>query len=182
MSEPFLMFDQVIQVSAPLSGYRLVPGTEDSLGLPVEAFLRLYAVDTSGNVKRMQALLDVLALVEEIRSEEEALQLLRLETAPETHFLFPNSHYLDVRVCTTLERIGDVTERAAVAAGYLPPSCVAIGDGFDASRDLVRLDSDEGRVLVRLSEHLSRAASYRLISETLIGIIDPSEIMLPDYE
>jgi hypothetical protein len=177
-----LMSDLAIPVGAPLSGYRLVPGTERPLGLPVEAFLRLYAVDDSGTAKPIQTLSDVLALVDEVRSEEEAVELLRLETAPETHFLFPDSRYLDVRVCRTLERAGDLTERAAVAAGYQPSSSVAIGDGFDVFRDLVRLDAGSACVLVRRCEHLSRAGNYRYLSETPIAAINPSEILLPDYE
>ena len=182
MSGPFLMFDKQISVSALPPGYRLVPGTEGSLGLPIEAFLRLYAVDASGTAKRVETLSDVLALVKEVRSEMEALQLLQLETAPDTHFLFKNSRYLDVHVCTPIERVGDMTEAAAVAAGYRNPSLEVVEDGYQLSRDLVRLKGDDAPALVRRNEHLSRTASYRLLSESTISLIDESKIMLPDYE
>jgi hypothetical protein len=177
-----LMFDRVIPVSAPLSGHRLIPGVEGSLGLPVEAYLRLYAVAAAGAAKRIETLDDVLALVEEVRSKEEAIQLLCLETAPETHFLFPNSHYLDIRPRDTLERIGDVIESAAFAANYRPLLCEAVGDSFNVSRDLIRPDTGQACILVRRTEYLSRAATYRLVGETPIGAIDSSKILLPDYE
>lgn len=176
-----LMFNLEIPVSASLSGYRLVPGTDRPLGLPVEGFLRLYAVDPSGTPRLIRTLLDVLTLVQEVRSEEEAAQLLCLDTAPQTHFLFPEARCLDVRPCTRLRQPGDVIERAAFAAGYRAPTCVADGDVFRMSRDLVRLD---GRpyVLVRRTEHLSRTAKYCLVGERALGVIDSSEVMLPQYE
>jgi len=182
MGEVQLLFDLEIPIGAPLSGHRLVPGTEGSLGLPVEAFLRLYAVDAAGTPKRMRNLIDVLGLIEAVRSEEEAMELLRLETAPETHFLFPHSHHIDARVCRALERIGDVTERGAAAAGYQAASCLALGEGFEATRDLIRLGPSNPLAVVRRREHLSRTAQYRLIGDTTLGAIDRSEILLPEYE
>ena len=176
------MFDREILSDLPMSGYRLVPGTEGNLGLPVEAFLHLYAVDKAGNVKRIRTLVDVLELVEEVRSEEDAMRLLTLETSPETHFLFDDGNVLDVRVSSTPERPGELTERAAISGGYRPPSCVAVGDGFDLTRDLVRFDVDGRCDLFRRIEHISRAAKYSIIAETPIGTIDCSEVVLPEYE
>lgn len=177
-----LMFERAISIDVPLSGHRLVPGIEGSFGLPVEAFLRLYAVDASGSARRMQSLVEVLALVEAVRSEKEALQLLQLETSPETHFLFPNCRDLDVRLSRSLKKPGDLTERGAAAAGYRAPSCVAVAEGFDVCRDLVRIDPADSPMLVRRKEHLSRTAEYHLVSETVIGSIERSEIVLPRYE
>jgi hypothetical protein len=179
---PVLLFDQTIPLTASLSGHRLVPGSEGALGLPVEAYLRLYAVSASGDVQQVHSLEEVLALVEEIRSEQEALQLLRLETAPETHFMFPTSHYVDVRPRTTLEQVGDVPARVLAAAGHLPPSSAADADGFTVIRDLVRVGSGDDCTLVRRHERISRDAVYSLVSETPLGGIDCSEMLLPDCE
>lgn len=177
-----LMFDEEILIGIPLSGYRLVPGTEGTLGLPSEAFLRLYAINGLGTVKRIEDLKDVLVLVEEVRSEKEALQLLRVETAPETHFLFPSSRYLDIRVCRVPQFVGDVTESAADIVGYRPPFCISTEDGFRVTRDLIRLDADNVCILVRRTEHLSRVAAYSLLEEISVGKINCADIILPDYE
>jgi hypothetical protein len=177
-----ILIDREIKVKAPLSGYRLVLGTRGPAGLPIEAFLRLYAVAASGIVKPMNNILDILSLVQEIRSEEEAMELISITTAPDTHFLFPGSPYLDLRICTALEHAGDVIESSAIAAGYQHPACTAQGDGFDITRDLVRLDPGDTCVLIRRSEHVSRSGTYNLVSEVPIGPIDCSDILLPDYE
>ncbi len=176
------MFDQKLPIRAPLRGYELVPGAEGAVGLPLEAFLRLYAVDVSGNAVCMRSLQDVLPLVQRVRSQEEAIQLLCIETAPETHFLFPDSPYLDVRVRSVLEEPGDVVKQAAVAVGYRPPSVVADENGFDLTRDLIRTGKVGVVDLVRRKEHLSMAAEYRLIEEIELGQLQNSDVLLEEYE
>src|SRR5262249_30840440 len=153
-----------------------------SLGLPVEAFLRLYAVDASGSARQIRNVAEIMSLVERVNSATEAVQLLQLETSPETHFLFPDAHYLDVRVSAALERPGGLTEHGAIAARHTPLVAVMCEDGFEVSRDLVDISAPDQYALMRRREWVSPSGGYCLISETPVGSVPPAEILLPEYE
>ncbi|HXK18841.1 MAG TPA: hypothetical protein VNG33_13615, partial [Polyangiaceae bacterium] len=151
------------------------------VGLPLEAFTRLYAVDSNGEPRQMRRLADILSLTPQVVSEQQAYQLLRLETAADKHFLFPESDSLDVRVVSKLERPGDITDAVARRSGYLGPAMTTSEDGFYLRRDLIRV-AGSSIALVRRTEQLSRSAQHRIVTQSEVAELAPADVLLPDYE
>jgi hypothetical protein len=183
-----LLFEQEIDIGLPLSGYRLIPGYKGEAGLPLEAFLHLYAVNDAGERVLIAGPNDLSPLVERVSSEEAAWRFLRLFTAPATHYLFEkNTYVIDIRVREAGEEaaIGTISPEVARSVGYQPPQMRLEDDEYIAQRDLARVDAARPSgpaTLLRRREALSQAGVYRFIEDRVVGEIERKNVYIPYYE
>jgi hypothetical protein len=188
MEDVTLLFDRQLDVGVPLAGSRLVPGMGPEGGLPLEAFLRLYAVDQSGKAVLIAGPADLAPLVTRVGSEEAAWRFLRLFTAPETHYLFQKDAYtIDLRVAAPGEarEVGTITPDDAARFGYQPPQMTFDGGEYTARRDLVHAApaaQSKPATLVRRREALAEDGAYRLVDERDVGPIARTAVIVPAYE
>lgn len=188
MSDVTLLFDRKIDISIPLSGYQLIPGYQGEVGLPLEAFLRLYAVSDQGNIILIAGPDHLSKLVYRINSEEEAWNFLRLFTGPKTHYLFQKETYIvDIHVLTPGEvaGIGAVSPEIARQIGYQPPQIRLEGHEYIAQRNLASASAarPSGSVtIIRRHEVLSQNGTYRFINDYMVGKTERINICIPYYE
>ena len=188
MQDVTLLDDREVKTGLHLSGFRLVPGYQGEVGLPLEAFLRFYAVNDEGKVLPINSPQDLSPLVSGVNSEEEARQFLLFFTSPETFYFFrTDTATVELRVGTPSAHApaGTVTREAAERINYEPPQTRSEGDSWVAVRDLARasMTSPSARATaVRRRESVSRSGDYRLIGEETLGRIERDEISLPYFE
>lgn len=187
MSDVVLFFDRAIDLGIPLSGYRLIPGAPDTAGLPLEAFLKLYAVDDQGKQILIAAPSDLSPLVQHIPDQAAAWRFLHLFTAPDTHYLFQKDEYtLDLRLATDgNEGPGTISPELARSFGYDPPRMLHEGDKYQAVRYLVRaraVESPDPAVILRWRESLSEDGAYSLLEERVITQVERYLVHVPSYE
>ena len=187
MDDVTLMPDQEVAIGLPLSGYRLIPGYQGMLGLPVEAYLRLYAVNDQGDRRLIADPGDVSPLVERIGSEEDAWRFLRLFTAPATHYLFQKQTStvdLDAPAPGQPAGIGSISPEVARRIGYQPPEMRLENREYLATRMLVRASAGAGggATVLRRREAVGVDGSYRLIADEEVAQLDRGEVVLPMYE
>jgi hypothetical protein len=182
-----LLEDQEVQLGLPLSGYRLIPGYTGHLGLPVEIYLRLYAV--KDQEKRLIASPDDLSrIVTHIDDQDAAWRFLRLFTAPATHYLFQKGLYtIDLEVSSPGLQTGEgmISREVAQRIGFQPAEMTRENHQYVASRDLVRANAIERGALaevLRRRETLSEGAAYCLIEDRVKGRIAREDVAFPSYE
>jgi hypothetical protein len=182
-----LLFDQEIHLDLPMTGYRLIPGYSGQFGLPVEIYLRLYAVKDEEK-KLIASPDDLTRIITHIDDEEAAWRVLRLFTAPETHYLFQKDIYtIDLNVAAPGSPTGDgmVSPDVAQRIGYQPPKINLENHQYIASRDLVRANAMERSALaevLRRHEALSEDADYCFIEDQVKGKIARQDVRIPSYE
>jgi hypothetical protein len=187
MGDVVLFYDREIDLGIPLSGYRLIPGAPDSAGLPLEAFLQLYAVNNQGNQVLIATPADLSPFVTRIPDEAAAWRLLHLFTSPETHYLFQKDEYtLDLQVTTNGSvGPGSISSELARSIGYTPAQIVHEGANYRATRDLVRASavaSPAPATIVRRRESLGEDGTYRLLEERAIAQVERYAVHVPSYE
>ena len=182
-----LLFDQEIDVGLPRSGYRLIPGYAGHLGLPVEVFLRLYAV--KGDEKRLIANPgDLSGIVTSIDDEDAAWRFLHLFTSPDTHYLFQKGAYtIDLALSPdgTVAGVGMISRDVNQQIGYRAPEMVLEDREYVSSRDLIRANSVDRSAFVdviRRRESVSEGGRYRFIEDKAKGRIARSDVPFPSYE
>jgi hypothetical protein len=184
----FLVREREIQSGFVLRGHRLIPGSEGEVGLPLEAFLRLYAVRGTEKPIRIDGPADLAPLVSSIDDEEAAWRFLRLFTAPETSYLFHKDCWLiELRSRSSGEAAvaGTVDPAIARAAGLSPPTMAVTPDGYIAEHDLFCASPSEGRTagkVCRRREYVARSGVYRVLDHRIVGRLDPADVVLPRYE
>lgn len=180
--EVTLFFDQEIKLDLELGGYRLIPGCREECGLPMEAFLILYAVKDDEKIL-ITGPTDLSRLVARIRNEDEAWRFLRLFTSQETHYLFQKKSYLiDLFLSSdTPSGYGRISPETASRISYKTPTIRLEHHEYFVCRDLVCATRNEISV-IRRREALAETGKYRMIEEKQLGKLKPEEILLPSYE
>jgi hypothetical protein len=140
-----LLFTQELKLDLPLSGHRLIPGYGEKMGLPVEVYLRLYAVKNEEKTL-ITGPSDLSRFVTRINSEETAWRFLRLFTAPETHFLFQKGTY-------TVE-LGILPPGLAGGTAMISPD-LAVRVGYEAP------ESEAGKATLSCKSRLGSSESSR---------------------
>ena len=188
MQDVTLLDDREVMTGLDLSGYRLVPGYQGEVGLPIEGFLRFYAVSNEGKVLPINSPQDLSPLVSGVNSEEEARQFLFFFTSADTFYFFrTDTAIVELRVGTPSPHApaGTITREAADRINYEPPQMSSEGDLWVAVHDLARASvtsPSAGATAVRRRESVSRSGDYRLIGEEALGPIERDEISLPYFE
>lgn len=183
-----LLFDRELTPGFSVPGYRLIPGYSGEVGLPFEAFLRLYAVKDETERVLISGPGDLSPLVGPIKNVEAAWSFLCLFTAPETHYLFQKDVYiLDLTVARSDEdrALGEISAVIARKIGFQPPRIEMSNQEYVATRDLVRIDTRglaRSPVVLRRKEGLSASGAYRFIEERAIGEVERKDVTLPAYE
>ena len=106
--ELWVLKDEAIRVSFKTDGYSLHKGGTGSLGLPVEAFLRLVAVKGNEMIA-IQKPSDLAGKVV-IENPSQALEFVRLFTSIATEYLFPEIDHLEAVLTPNGEAAGEYTE------------------------------------------------------------------------
>jgi hypothetical protein len=182
-----LLPDQALAPGFLRPGWRLVPGYAGEAGLPLEAFLRLFAVGGEGGPARIARPEELAPLVDRIRGEEDAWSFLRLFTSPGTFAWFPD-------VALVEPGIGDpggpgevaaILPEAARRLGVQPPRMTRSGQEYRALRDLLRVrpgGPSAPLAVVRLEEALGEDGTYRVVDERRLGTLSPGEAWVPYFE
>lgn len=182
-----LLPDQEILIDLPLSGHRLIPGYSGHIGLPMEIYLRLYAVKAEEKTP-IAAPDDLSRFVERIDDEEAAWRFLRLFTGPDTHYLFQRGFYtIDLRVGRpgSESAVGMISPGESQRLRYQQPEIKLVDDGYLAERDLIRahpVDRSAPVQVFRRREALSRDGGYVFIEDEVKGEIGRREVPFPSYE
>ena len=188
MNNVTLLFDREIQIAVPLKGYRLIPGFEGQGGLPMEAFLRLFAVNEKGDRAKISGPSDLSPLVAAVRNEREAWSFFRLFTGASTHYLFRTDTYVvDVQIAVSrdIQSIGDISAEGARKAGLTEPELTHKDSEYSASRDLLRVgvrNSNPAPVILRRREAISETGKYRFIEDAVVAEVSRTDVLLPNYE
>jgi hypothetical protein len=177
-----LLYEREIDLGVDLAGYRLIPGFRGEVGLPLEAFLELFAVRGAEIVPVTPERLP--SLIERIEDEEDAWKVLRLFISPETHFLFKKDVYV-LDLVPDPSRVGGIAPETAERIGYLEPEMRREDEKFVARRDVVQFEAGRPSpqpLALRWRESLSREGAYQLLDEQTIAELSPEEVTLPYYE
>lgn len=160
----WILKDQPIRVSFDTKGATFYKGVRGVLGVPMENFLRLISVKDDEKVE-VPTVSDLKGRVV-IANPEEALEFVRLFTSPSTHYLFPDSDYIEPTVETQQEHnltLASVTARAEQGE-------------FVIERNLVSRDGK----LVRAIERVTGDGDYSLEGTAIID--EHSPISYPLYQ
>ena len=160
----WILKDQPIRVSFDTKGATFYKGVRGVLGVPMENYLRLIVVQGHDKVE-IPTVADLKGRVV-IESPEEALDFVRLFTSPATHYLFPDSRYLE----PTAEQLQE--EHLTLK----PVTSNEENGAFVIERNLV---SREGK-LVRATEHVTTEGDYSLEGTDVID--EHSPIGYPLYQ
>ena len=170
------LYDDVV-VGLDLGDSRLARGYCGELGLPIEAFLRLYAVRDRHVVARIDEPADLTSLVRAVSTADEALAFVRLFTNPSTIHLFGSAELI-------LE-VGpaDLEPHAVESFGVVGPRVGRQGNGFIVVRELVSAASVGARQrLIRRTETVSTSGEYRHVGDDELGELEPGTVCLPYVE
>jgi hypothetical protein len=186
MERVTLLFEQEINIDLPLAGRRLIPGYRGQFGLPVEIYLRLYAVKDED-----KALIagpdDLSRFVTHIVDENAAWRFLRLFTSPETHYLFQKEVFsVDLKVSAgPKSEVGGISPNVARRIGYQPPEIKRETNEYVARRDLVRADAKNRQkqaTALRRREALTDDGQYRFIEDKILADLSRTDVVMPSYE
>lgn len=182
-----LMPERAIEVSpGELADCRLIPGCPGELGLPIEAFLRLYAVRDQRILGQITGPEDLTAFITAVRSAEHALGFVQLFTDPATVHLFPGQRLtIDVSLASDdgVAEPGALSPRRWRESGATAPRVEADSDGFRITRTVVSADAvGARRQLLRRVERVSSQGGYRHVGDTVIAELAPDEIRMPFAE
>ena len=170
----WILDDEPIEVSFDTKGYSWFKATSGGLGDPSEAFLRLIAVKQDEQIV-IQTIPDLAGRVI-IRSPEEALEFVRLFTSVATHYLFPDSQYLEAREADNGPGAGEYSKTYGEEMNLKPPVARHEGDVFLLDRTLV---NRKGKLL-RGKEQVSRDGGYELLEAVVIDERTP--VIYPLYQ
>ncbi len=172
--EIWILEDEPIHVSFNTNGYSFYKGGRGLLGRPVEAYLRLIAVKGMGKIE-ISNFSDLKGRVA-IKSPYDALEFVRLFTSIETHYLFPEIHYIEPAVAVDTPGPGEYTEEYGVLMNLEKATARRENDYFVIERNLL----DKTGKLFRVIEHVGRDGAYSLIKKTII--VEVALISYPIYQ
>jgi len=160
----WILGDQVIRVSFDTKGYTFYKGGKGIPGEPMEKYSQLVAV--KGDDKVLIPTIPDLKGRVAIKSAEEALDFVRLFTAPETHYLFHDSRYIE----PTAEEQRDMN------LALKPVTYKETNGSFAIERNLVSRDGK----LVRATERVTAEGDYSLEATEVVD--EHSPIPYPLYQ
>ena len=132
-----------IPLSSLVNGWKLYEGGGVMFGLPAEAFAKLVAV--KGDERRILYRTTSLAGYVRIRTEEQALELVRLFTNLETHYLFEDFSETEVKLAHGKPELSELAEAEYRRLKITEPSVRRDGNWFVITRYL----ADDKPVAVR---------------------------------
>jgi hypothetical protein len=158
-----------------LPGRRFFRGCRETLGFPVEAFLKLVVVE-DGKKKLLPKTGDLKGHVK-IDSPEKALEFVRLFTDLETHYLFEDSRCIEVRPTDSgVPGYGELPRPEFERWKLVLPVTARIGAGFQVTRAVV----DSQSTISMRTEQVSEDGNYLILKE--IEVTKEADILFPMYE
>lgn len=174
MEDIWILEKEPIRVSFSTKGYDFYKGGRGLAGFPVKSYLRLIAVKGK-NKAEISGVPDLKRYVS-IEKPNEALEFVRLFTSIETHYLFPEIHYIEPAVAVDTPRPGEYTEEYGVLMNLEKATARREKDYFVIERNLL----DKTGKLFRAIEHVGRDGAYSLIKKTII--VEVALISYPIYQ
>lgn len=170
----WILEDQIIPVSFDTKGYTFYKGGKGIPGTPMEKFLQLVAV--KGDDKVLIPTIPDLKGRVVIKSPEEALEFVRLFTAPDTHYLFRDSRYIEPNLMSTTPTIVEYSDDYQKQMNLQPPETGREDSVFTIQRNLVTAP----RRLIRARERVGADGEYSIVETQVID--EHSPISYPLYQ
>ncbi|KAA3600519.1 MAG: hypothetical protein D8M57_08945 [Candidatus Scalindua sp. AMX11] len=185
-SNEVTLFDE-IKVSFNIGDYKLFTGCSGELGEPTEAFLKFYAVQDGRVKKEISSIEEMHGIIGEIKTEQEAIDLIYLFKSPETNYLFEKgvnkSIVLLRRSDGEIDRIGTLSTSRFRELGLRETGVEKQSDGFVVALNLVKTNaSSDKREIVKSVETVSRKGRHKVIQQETVAYVEPDEILMPYYE
>lgn len=159
-----------------VSGWSFYKGCKGVLGTPDEAFLKLVAV--RGNLKRILPTRESLkgyVRFSDWGDGESVLAYVRLFTALDTHYLFENNNFIEVRKASGSPSWGELVPATYEKLKLHEPTVYQTGPGYGVIRYLV----DAEHMIYRANEIVKKDGDYRIATEVIAKNV---EILYPIYE
>jgi hypothetical protein len=166
--------DHAIPVSFDTRGYRFYRGVRGILHTPVEANLHLVYV--KGREKILLLRVSDLEGRVHIETPGQALEFVRLFSAPDTHYFFPDYPYMEVRKGGEQTGPGEYTPSYAAKMNLAGPVTGREGGEFIVERNLL----DRQSRLFRSRERVGPDGHYALDRVQIIDGLSP--IAYPLYQ
>jgi hypothetical protein len=170
----WILQDQKISVSFDTRGYTFYRGGQGILGDPVEAYLRLVGV--KGEEKVLLPQVSDLQGRVRLRTPEQALEFLRLFSAINTHYLFPDYSYLEPQEDGEEPSPGEYAPAYAAHANLARPVARQQDGDFIVERNLL----DRQNRLLRSRELVDPDGHYAMENTQIIDARAP--ISYPLYQ
>jgi hypothetical protein len=176
---------QVLRTSFTTGPWTLSTGTRGELGLPIEAFLRLYARKDDATVCLRRPTdfrkLDGIR----IDTVEDALAFVRLFTSPRTFYLFETPCAIDIDQQSDEECQGyGVLSPDVYCSLELAAPVVVQGPGHFTIARYVLSAARKGSAyeVMRLDEWVGADGGYRELNRTIIGRVAVGAVRVPMFE
>jgi|GEM_PF-5830869 len=170
----WILEDQAIRVSFDTKGYTFFKGGKGMLNTPIERHLQLVAVKGDDKVV-IPTIPDLKGRVV-IKSPEEALEFVRLFTAPETHYLFHDSRYIEPHLVSATPSIVEYSDDYQKRMNLQPVETGREDGAFTIHRNLV----SPPRRLIRASERVDEDGGYSIVETEVID--EHSPVAYPIYQ
>lgn len=157
-----------------LSNWSFYKGCRGALGTPLEAFLKLVAV-SDGERMILPTTKSVEGYVN-IKTHGQALSFVRLFTDLDTHYLFDNNEFIEVRPAQNTPSWGELPLAQFQKLGLKAPSVSGVGSCFFIDRYLV----DDDRNIYLVHESVSATGAYMIVSKKLVAA--GTSVLIPIYE
>lgn len=171
----WILESEAVSVSFDTKGYSFYKGGTGILGSPVENQLRLIAVKGERKIR----IEDVLSLKGRvvIKTPVQALEFVRLFTSIQTHFLLPDSSYIEPRLThSSIPGVGEYTSKYKNMLDIQTEELERDNGVFVIKRNLV----EKTGKLYRVTEHVTEDGAYTLKEKVLVDSSTP--IVYPIYE
>jgi len=153
--------------------WKFFKGSDRPLGLPIEAFLKLVAV--KGYEQKILRTTTSLKGYVQIKSPNDALSFVRLFTDLDTHYLFEDSEYIEVRPANKKTSWGELPVQEFRKLGLKEPSVMKDGEHFVVVRYVV----DADRNIFQIQERISPSGDYQITKMILVA--KDADILFPMY-
>jgi hypothetical protein len=172
--ERWNLWDEPLRLSFDTHGYSFRKANRGVITTPAEASLVLVATKDEEQVA-IRTVADLQGKVT-IETPEQALELVRLFTGADTHYLFRDSRHVEPRPATHVPGLAEYSPDYARRVSLQPPRVRKEGDDFVIERYLL----DRHRKLYRVTERVGSKGSYALESMQIVD--EQSPIVYPVYE
>jgi len=157
--------EKPVRLASLVDGWMLYEGLGDKVGAPMEAFAKAVAV--RGPDLRILPRSSSLRGHVRIRSRAQALELVRLFTAPETRYLFEDSAFLELtRAAGEEQSVGELDRKTWDSLALRDPVVRDAERGFSVERFVV---DEEGTTVYRVVEVVGRDGAYRVQTRAVVA-------------
>jgi hypothetical protein len=170
----YIWTDEEISRAFFKGDWKFFKGSDELLGVPIEAFLKLVAVK-EGEKRILPSTKSFKGYVQ-IRNSNDALSFVRLFTDIDTHYLFEDSEYIEV--CPTIQKPswGELSAQDFADLGLSEPLVTKDGEFFL----IVRYVVDDNRNIFQIHEQVSVLGDYQIVKKTPVA--KDVKILTPIYE